>query len=121
MNDNAVNLRLKHLRKDIFKLSQVEFAKNIHISQPQYSLLEKSLRVLTERTFNDICREYNVNPVWLRSGEGEVFRVCTFDFHALTEQEQEFFLAYLSIPEKERLQLINFFNTLVEKLSKNKS
>ncbi len=104
--------RLKYLRKEILKLNQVDFAKNIHISQPQYSLLEKSLRVLTERTFNDICREYNVNPSWLRLGEGDVFKTSSFDFYSLTEKEQVFLVAYSNIPEKERLALFNFIEAM---------
>ncbi len=110
--NNEMIQRLKYLRKDILKLNQVDFAKNIHISQPQYSLLEKSLRVLTDRTFNDICREYNVNPAWLRSGEGELFKTSNFDFYSLTEREQVFLVAYSNIPEKDRLAMFDFFETI---------
>ncbi len=111
-NNNEMIQRLKHLRKDILKLNQVDFAKNIHISQPQYSLLEKSLRVLTERTFNDICREYNVNPTWLRFGEGDLFKTSNFDFYSLTEREQIFLVAYSNIPEKERLAMFDFMESI---------
>ncbi len=114
-NENTNNdtiKRLKYLRKEILKLNQVDFAKNIHISQPQYSLLEKSLRVLTDRTFNDICREYNVNPTWLRTGEGDVFKTSSFDFYSLTEKEQVFLVAYSNIPEKDRLAIFDFFESI---------
>lgn len=110
--EKGLVLRLKYLRKDILKLNQLDFASNIHISQPQYSLLEKSLRVLTDRTFNDICREYNVNPTWLRTGEGDVFKTTSFDFYSLTEQEQMLLLAYSNIPEKERLAMFGFIESI---------
>ncbi len=119
-NDNTNNetiKRLKYLRKDILKLNQVEFAKNIHISQPQYSLLEKSLRVLTDRTFNDICREYNVNPTWLQDGEGDIFKTSSFDFYSLTEKEQVFLVAYSNIPEKDRLAFFDFMETISHNIS----
>ncbi len=119
-NDNTNNetiKRLKYLRKEILKLNQVDFAKNIHISQPQYSLLEKSLRVLTERTFNDICREYNVNPTWLRDGDGDIFKTSSFDFYSLTEKEQIFLVAYSNIPEKDRLAIFDFFESISHNIS----
>ncbi len=114
-NDNnniEIIKRLKYLRKDILKLNQVDFAKNIHISQPQYSLLEKSLRVLTDRTFSDICREYNVNPNWLRFGDGDLFKTSSFDFYSLSEREQVFLVAYSNIPEKDRLAMFDFFESI---------
>ncbi len=115
--NNEMIKRLKYLRKDVLKLNQVDFAKNIHISQPQYSLLEKSLRVLTDRTFNDICREYNVNPTWLRLGEGDLFKTSNFDFYSLTEKEQVFLVAYSNIPEKDRLAMFDFFESISHNIS----
>lgn len=111
MENIDISKRLKYLRKDVLKLNQLEFAKNIHISQPQYSLLEKSLRSLTERTFSDICREYNVNPEWLKTGEGEVFKASSFNFHNLTEKEKLFLVAYSNMPEKDRLLFFNLLNS----------
>ncbi len=108
--------RLKYLRKEILKLNQSDFAKAIHISQPQYSLLEKSQRALTSRTFSDICREFNVNPKWLAEGEGAIFNKTDFDFFALTEKEQTLLLAYTSIPEKDRLQLFSIVETLISNI-----
>lgn len=116
MKSNETVMRLKYLRKEILKLNQVEFAKAIHISQPQYSLLEKSARVLTDRTFNDICREYNVNSEWLLTGEGDIFNTDNFNFYSLTEKEQLFLKAYITIPEKDRLSLFNFFETMAKNL-----
>ena len=38
------------------------------------SLIETGGRIPSERTILDICREFNVNEYWLRTGEGEMFR-----------------------------------------------
>ena len=33
----------------------------------------------SDRTIYDICREFGVNELWLRTGEGEMFRAKTRD------------------------------------------
>lgn len=62
--------RLKKIRLDN-DLSQEEFAKRIHLeSRGHISALEKGNRNITDRIINDVCREFGVNEVWLRTGEG---------------------------------------------------
>lgn len=36
-------------------------------------MIESGSRMLSERTITDICREYQVNEMWLRTGKGEMF------------------------------------------------
>lgn len=43
------------------------------MSKVNISRLEKGERNITDRTIADICREFNVNEEWLRTGEGEIF------------------------------------------------
>lgn len=62
-------------------LRQMEFAKRLSLSQPFVSALCSGSKTPSERTIYDICREFNVNEHWLRTGEGEMFRPQT------TEQE----------------------------------
>lgn len=62
-------------------LRQMEFAKRLSLSQPFVSALCSGSKTPSERTVYDICREFNVNEHWLRTGEGEMFRPQT------TEQE----------------------------------
>lgn len=62
--------RLKKIRLDN-GLSQEEFAKRIGLeSRGHISALEKGSRNITDRIINDICREFKINEVWLRTGEG---------------------------------------------------
>lgn len=67
-----MNGRLKELRLKI-GLSQSDFAGKLLMSQNQLSLIELGKRNLTNRTINDICREFNVNENWIRTGEGNIF------------------------------------------------
>ena len=67
-----MNERLKIIRLKL-KLTQDNFAKKINITRSHISALEKSKRTITDRSINDICREFNVNEEWLRHGTGEMF------------------------------------------------
>lgn len=70
--------RLKELRKSL-KLTQQEFGKNINLSGPNISNMEKGNVQLTPRNINEICSTYNVNKSWLENGEGEMFSDLTED------------------------------------------
>jgi transcriptional regulator with XRE-family HTH domain len=65
--------RLLELRKDL-KLNQAEFGSKLNISQSSITAFEKGSRPLTDRVIADICREFNVNEVWLRTGEGDPYQ-----------------------------------------------
>ncbi len=67
-----MNERLKELRKSL-NLSQNAFGKKMGITGGGISLLEKGKRNLTEQMILAICREFNVNEEWLRTGNGEMF------------------------------------------------
>lgn len=65
--------RLKLIRNH-FHLSQEEFGNKINIkSRSHISSLESGNKNITDRIISDICREFNVNETWLRTGEGEMF------------------------------------------------
>ena len=55
------------------KLTKTEFAERINVSQPFISKLAKGISTPSDRTIADICREFNVNEDWLRTGKGEMF------------------------------------------------
>jgi len=65
--------RLYELRKYL-KLNQEDFGGKIGLSKASISALESGTREITERTINDICREYNVDENWLKAGEGDMFK-----------------------------------------------
>ncbi|NOW07818.1 helix-turn-helix domain-containing protein [Clostridium beijerinckii] len=65
--------RIKDLRKNILKLNQEDFSKNIGLSRSNIANIEVGRINLTDRVISDICKEYNVNENWLRTGEGEMF------------------------------------------------
>lgn len=50
--------------------SQDEFGTILGVTKSTISLLETKKREPSERIIRDICREFGVNEVWLRTGEG---------------------------------------------------
>ena len=65
--------RIKEIRKEL-GLSQPEFGELIGIKAPQVSLIESGKHDLSEKTKLRIIEKYHVNPEWLDTGEGEMFR-----------------------------------------------
>ena len=67
-----MNERLNLLRKTL-KISQEEFGKRLGVTGASISRLEKGERNITEQMIKSICREFNVDYIWLTTGEGEMF------------------------------------------------
>ena len=70
--------RVKILRENL-NLTQAEFSEKISLERSTVSLIERHQRNVTERTIKDICREFNVNEHWLRTGIGTMFNVTPPD------------------------------------------
>nr|DAG23601.1 MAG TPA: Repressor protein CI [Bacteriophage sp.]DAO70830.1 MAG TPA: Repressor protein CI [Bacteriophage sp.] len=67
-----MNERIKSLRKSL-SMTQEEFSKQIGLSRNFIAQVEIGTKTPSDRTISDICREFNVNEEWLRTGEGEMF------------------------------------------------
>lgn len=67
-----MNVRIAEVRKAV-NLTQEKFAAQLGLSRNFLWMIEKGDRIPSDRTIADICREFNVNENWLRTGEGEMF------------------------------------------------
>lgn len=65
--------RLKKLRSAL-NLNQQQFSSAINISRSAVAGYETGTINIPDRTIVDICRVFNVNELWLRTGTGEMFR-----------------------------------------------
>lgn len=65
--------RVKEIRKDL-RLTLEQFGERLGVTKVAISNIEKGNRNLTEQMAKSICREFNVNEAWLRTGEGEMFQ-----------------------------------------------
>lgn len=71
-----MNERIALVRKSL-GLTQEKFAEQVGLSRNFMWMIESCTRVPSDRTISDICREFNVNETWLRTGEGEMFNQIT--------------------------------------------
>lgn len=64
--------RIKELRK-LLNLTQAKFAEKIGVKPNTISQYESGRNEPLDAVISLICREFNVNENWLRTGEGEMF------------------------------------------------
>ena len=67
-----MNSRVKEIRKSL-KLSQGAFGKKLGVTGAGISKIESGDRNLTPQMILLICQQFNVNKLWLKTGEGEMF------------------------------------------------
>ena len=67
-----MNNRISYVIKEL-GIKKTDFAKSLCVSQPFISQLCSGAASPSDRTIADICRIFNVNEIWLRTGVGEPF------------------------------------------------
>ena len=70
--------RVKELRT-VLGLSGEKFGEKIGVKRSAISDIERGRNNLSEQNILAICREFNVNEEWLRTGTGEMFKDMTLD------------------------------------------
>lgn len=102
--------RLKELRKTL-NLTQQEFAEKIGVKRNTIAQYESGRNAPIDAVITLICRTYNVNETWLRTGEGEMF--VSRDRSEAIAQEVNRFMA--DHPDSFRERLISLLIRLDEK------
>ena len=65
--------RILELRKAL-NLTQLSFAAKLNVKRTTVTSYEKGYAKPSDRTINDICKIFNVNEHWLRTGNGPMFK-----------------------------------------------
>ena len=73
--------RIREVRKAL-GLTLEKFGEKIGMKKNSVSQLENGKNSVTEQVIKLICREYNVDPTWLTTGEGEMFIESDNEFMA---------------------------------------
>lgn len=68
-----MNTRIRILREHL-NMNQEDFGAKIGVRRSTITNYETGARIPLDTVVSSICREFNVNEVWLRTGEGEMFR-----------------------------------------------
>ena len=71
--------RIREVRKAL-GLSLEKFGEKIGMKKNSVSQLENGKNSVTEQVVKAICREYNVDYMWLTTGDGEMFIDTDDDF-----------------------------------------
>ena len=94
--------RIKKIRKEK-KMTQEDFSKKLGLARNSIANYEIGRREPTNAIIVSICREFDVNEDWLRTGEGEMFI-------QIPEEDETAALVYdLLGPDKE-----SFYNIVLE-------
>ena len=115
--ENTIGERIGILL-DALEIKKVRFAQRLNIDQSYVSQLVSGKRNPSDRTVADICREFHVSELWLRTGQGEMFPKLSEDadfIRILTEIQtsNDFFIkAFWKLDEKEKAVLQKFLNEL---------
>ena len=73
-----MNERIKKLRKSL-GLTQQEFSDRIKVKRNTVATYEMGRSMPSDAAISLICREFNVNETWLRTGDGEMFKPVNRD------------------------------------------
>ena len=87
-------------------LNKSGFAKRINVTPSHVSQMCSGAKVPSDRTIADICREFNINEAWLRTGEGEMLNTAPtddvdliLDKYGLPRELRGLFIGYLNMSD----------------------
>ena len=124
--------RVKRVR-DKAQLTMEQFGERLgNVSKSTISNIENDNRNLTDHMLKSICREFDVNVDWLRTGAGEMFKkrlpedeVASYVEDLLESDENPVYeviigmmKAYHEMDETSRQAALEFFRRLKENLEK---
>ncbi len=64
--------RIKKIRKEL-DLTQQAFANKLGVKRNTVGQWECGVNAVTDQTITAICREFNINEEWMRTGNGKMF------------------------------------------------
>lgn len=122
-----MNKRIKEIRQNA-GMTQQEFADKIGVSRNTIAAYETNVRVPIDAILISICREFNVNEDWLRTGLGNMYAEITPDVQlsqalgALLKEEsgsfkKQLILSLLELSPKEWRLLEKLLTSVTTKLA----
>lgn len=99
------NQRVRHLRKDLLKMTGAEFGEKIGVLNTAISKIERGENKLTPQARKLICSTFGVRESWLQSGEGSPFirdgdreaEISAFVGRALSDRSPEIQRIFLHV------------------------
>ena len=115
-----MNERIKLVRKKL-KLTQTELGEKIGVKIGVIRNFETNKTTLTSPLFELFCNTFNVNPDWLRTGNGDMFVSDEFSIvdklqyaYELSDTSAEIIAGFLKLPKSEQDSFMQTLKKIVE-------
>lgn len=92
--------RIKSIRKKL-AMTADDFSSKLAVSRTTITNIETGARQPSNQLINSICREFDVNEHWLRTGEGQMFNELSRE-----EELTRFFAKTLRNPESKTMRAL---------------
>lgn len=120
----AINDRVKEVRK-VLNMSQEAFGEKLGITKSAVSIIESGKTKVTDTMTRLICNEFDVDPFWLETGDGDMFVAMPetaidelVEQYKLNNDDKIVIKTYSESPSDQRDVIKNFLLTLAENLQK---
>lgn len=115
-----MNNRIRQIRKH-YNYSQTVFGNKIGVSLGVIKNLEQGKTTLSSPLFDLLCSIYNVNPDWLRTGNGNMFVADEFSIvdklqytYELSDTSAEIIAGFLKLPKSEQDSFMQTLKKIVK-------
>ena len=115
-----MNKRIKELRKTL-GLTQLEFANKIGVKRNTVATYEMGRSVPSDSALSLICKTFDVNEIWLRTGQGDIFNPVPetsvdelVKEYGLDELDRRIILGYLRLSESDRVEVRRYVQGLLD-------
>lgn len=125
--------RVKQIRKNK-GMTLEKFGERVGVTKQTVSRIENGVNALTEQMLLSVCREFDVNEQWLRTGEGEMFKerspseeigyyvedLLEYDGHGNPFYDMiiEMMKTYVELDEKSQAVIRGYFQTVSDWIHK---
>ena len=122
--NSNISERIRILRKKL-DMTQQEFAEQLGVKRNTVGQWECGINALTKQVIISICRNFDVNECWLRTGTGEIFvhqtddeQLASFIVKILANKSTSFkrkFISMLSVLDESDWDVLEKMVTLLKK------
>lgn len=119
-----INERIGLIRKTL-GLSMEKFGDGLGITKSSINKIEKGENNPSEQTIKLICKEYRIDPFWLKTGEGDMFTAIPetvidvlIDEFDLDDRDRLILEAYLEASKEQQNAIKDFLLSLAKKAQK---
>jgi DNA-binding XRE family transcriptional regulator len=118
--DRTMNPRVRMIREAL-RLQSNEMAQELHMGPSSYSAIESERNTVSRQVIGMLEARFNVNPQWLRTGEGNMFKNKGpkesehGDHLVINDVSKSALLARIADLERELEQKDKIINALIKK------